>query len=107
MRWRQQRDLDAGERQFLDTQRVEARVAERRIAGVFLNVLEQRAPGFEAADAAAQLAALHEGDEAGAHFLQFRQVDRNRRGRLAEAGGDGVARQRQQDGPEIRHRLLP
>jgi hypothetical protein len=83
------------------------RGSRKAAAGVFLNVLEQRAPGFEAADAAAQVAVLGEGDEGGARFVQFRQVDRNRRAGQAEAGGDGVAGQRQQEGAEIRHRLLP
>ena len=88
-------------------QRLEARVAEGGVAGVFLNVGEQRTPGFQAADAAAQLAALGEGDEGGAHFCQFRQVDRGRCLWQAETGGDGVAGQRQQGSAKVRHLAPP
>jgi hypothetical protein len=50
---RQQRDFDPGDRQFVRAERLEARVTEGGVAGVFLDVGEQRPPGFEAADAAA------------------------------------------------------
>ncbi len=104
---RQQRDFDAGDGQLVGAQRLEARVAEGGVAGVFLNVSEQRTPGFQAADAAAQLAALGQGDEGGAVFVQFRQVNRNRRRRQAEAGGDGVTCQRQQCRSEVSHDRPP
>jgi hypothetical protein len=104
---RQQRDFDAGDGQLIGAQRREARVAEGGVAGVFLNVGEQRTPGFEAADAAAQFTVLGQRDEGGTHFCQFRQVDRDRCLWQAETGGDGVAGQRQQGGAEVRHLAPP
>jgi hypothetical protein len=97
---RQQRDLDADRRQFAGGDRREARVAQGGGQRVVADVLAERPPGFEAADAAAQLAVPGQRHEGGAGFVHpaVGDVDRG-----LSSGRDRDAGPRQQRITEIRH----
>src|SRR2546426_3409830 len=56
-------DLDVGALEFVERERLEARVLERRCAGVLCDVLSERPLRFERAYAAAQLITLHKRSE--------------------------------------------
>jgi len=67
---RQKRYLDVGALEFVGRERLEARVLERRGAGVLGDVSSERPLRVERAYAAAQLFAVHQGDEGRARLPQ-------------------------------------
>ena len=66
-------DLQIG--QFLCAHRREARVVQCGGEGIGLHVLQQRAMGLQAADAASELAIFRERDKGGAELLKGLGVD--------------------------------
>ncbi len=78
LRGREHRDLDARVCQLLQTQRLKSRVLAGR-RGQLLDGEIERGVGFDASDAAAQLARHVEADEDGARFEQGAAVRRARR----------------------------
>ena len=101
---RQERYFDVDAPELVGRERLEARVLERRGAGVLSDVLSERPLSLERAHAAAQLITQHQGDEACARFAQPGLLG-DRRARLpasAQRGGDRLTRDSQQLSPVLR-----
>ena len=95
---RQERYFDVDVPELVGRERLEARVLERRSAGVLGDVLRERPLGLERTDAAAQLTTLRQGDEARARFAQPGLLGDRRAGLCAysQRGGDRLTRDLQQ-----------